>query len=85
MKTPPHFNNDLSKSELVIKKDVSLGYNDLLVGLIDICGHTHIQAEQCYFLISNKGEYSVKMGDRISLESIQMEFTNMGIKSFIKN
>ena len=49
------FNDDVNTFEWVIQS------------LIEVCGHTPEQAEQCSLLIHHKGKYGVKNGGRDEL------------------
>ena len=39
----------------------------VIQSLVEICGHTHDQAEQCAWIIHTKGKYAVKHGSRNKL------------------
>jgi ATP-dependent Clp protease adaptor protein ClpS len=68
------------QEDLDVLMDTSSGYNlivwndevnsfDWVIDtLIDICGHTTEQAEQCAMIIHNKGKYAVKSGSYDNLK-----------------
>lgn len=47
---------------LVVWNDDVNTFDWVIETLIDICGHSQEQAEQCAFLIHTKGKYAVKKG-----------------------
>jgi ATP-dependent Clp protease adaptor protein ClpS len=51
-----HFN-------LIVWNDDINTFDWVIETLIDICGHSQQQAEQCAMLIHTKGRYAVKTGD----------------------
>ncbi|MEP6465246.1 MAG: ATP-dependent Clp protease adaptor ClpS [Parafilimonas sp.] len=52
--------------------------------LINICGHTPEQAEQCAFIIHFQGKYAVKQGDYDTLKPMQEAITDRGINATIE-
>lgn len=55
---------------LVVWNDEVNTFDWVIETLIDICGHTEEQAEQCAFLIHTKGKYAVKNGDYETLKPL---------------
>jgi ATP-dependent Clp protease adaptor protein ClpS len=53
---------------LVVWNDEVNTFEWVIKTLVDICHHTNEQAEQCAFLIHNKGKYAVKTGSYDSLK-----------------
>lgn len=47
---------------LVVWNDEVNTFEWVIETLVDICSHSQEQAEQCAFLIHNKGKYAVKNG-----------------------
>ncbi len=52
--------------------------------LIDICGHTPEQAEQCAWLIHSKGKYAVKNGAYDDLKPLCDSITDRGIGATVE-
>jgi len=48
---------------LVVWNDEVNTFDWVIKTLIEVCGHSHEQAEQCAMLIHFKGKYGVKEGD----------------------
>ncbi len=53
--------------------------------LIDVCGHTQEQAEQCAYLIHTKGKYAVKNGDYETLKPMCDAILDRGINATIES
>jgi ATP-dependent Clp protease adaptor protein ClpS len=52
--------------------------------LIDICGYTHEQAEQCSYIIHFQGKYAVKQGSYDELKPLCDAITDRGIGATIE-
>ncbi|MBV9962406.1 MAG: ATP-dependent Clp protease adaptor ClpS [Parafilimonas sp.] len=52
--------------------------------LVDVCGHTAEQAEQCAFIIHLNGKYAVKQGDYETLKPMQEAIIDRGINATIE-
>ena len=66
------FNDDVNTFEWVIET------------LIEICGHTLEQAEQCAMFIHYKGKYAVKKGDYDTLKPMCNSITERGIGATVE-
>ena len=66
------WNDDVNTFEWVIKT------------LINICGHTQEQAEQCAIIIDSKGKYAVKEGSYDLLKPQCDAITDRGINATIE-
>jgi len=53
---------------LIVWNDDVNTFEWVIETLIDICGHSQEQAEQCAMLIHTKGKYAVKTGDYETLK-----------------
>ncbi len=49
------------KSLMIWNDDVNT-FDHVIQSLVEICGHTEIQAEQCAYFIHTLGKYDVKTG-----------------------
>ena len=62
-----------TRTESVLEKKIVLFNDDMITfdwvieSLIDICGHTSLQAEQCATIVHFKGKYPVAHGDEVEL------------------
>lgn len=48
--------------ELIVWNDDVNTFDWVIESLIDVCGHTEHQAEQCALIIHHKGKYAVQKG-----------------------
>jgi ATP-dependent Clp protease adaptor protein ClpS len=94
------FNNDAAKPQeekevdvmveniypfsLVVWNDEVNTFEWVIETLIDICGHSEEQAEQCAMLIHTKGKYAVKLGDYDTLKPMCDAITDRGIGATIE-
>jgi ATP-dependent Clp protease adaptor protein ClpS len=69
---------------LIVWNDNVNTFEWVIETLIDVCGHTEEQAEQCAFLIHFQGKYAVKQGDYETLKPMREEITNRGINATIE-
>ncbi len=66
------FNDDVNTFEWVIKS------------LVEICGHTEIQAEQCALIVHHKGKYPVKSGAKEHLLPCCSALLNRGLNAEVQ-
>ncbi len=71
-------------SSLIIWNDEVNTFEWVIETLIDICGHTQEQAEQCSMLIHTKGKYAVKEGSYEILKPQCDAITDRGINATIE-
>jgi ATP-dependent Clp protease adaptor protein ClpS len=72
--------NSMSYSLIVWNDEVNT-FEWVIETLIDVCGHTEEQAEQCAMLIHTKGKYAVKHGDYDTLKPMCNTITDRGINA----
>jgi len=65
------FNDDVNTFEWVIQS------------LVEVCGHSIEQAEQCSLLIHHKGKYGVKNGGREELSPMKDGLHDRGISAAV--
>jgi ATP-dependent Clp protease adaptor protein ClpS len=78
-KTNPTGNTDEledSLKELILFNDEVNTFDFVIETLIDVCGHDHMQAEQCALVAHYKGKCAVKSGSFIELKPVYDELTN---------
>lgn len=71
--------------QLIVWNDEVNTFEWVIDTLIDVCGHTPEQAEQCALFIHHKGKYAVKNGDYDTLKPMCNTITDRGINATIEN
>jgi ATP-dependent Clp protease adaptor protein ClpS len=71
--------SNASTCQLILWNDEVNTFEWVIDTLIDVCGHTEEQAEQCALLIHTKGKYAVKNGDYDTLKPMKDEISERGI------
>lgn len=69
---------------LIVWNDEVNTFDWVIQTLIDICGHTEEQAEQCAFLIHTKGKYAVKNGDYETLKPLCDAINDRSIEATVE-
>ncbi|HEY2726736.1 MAG TPA: ATP-dependent Clp protease adaptor ClpS [Parafilimonas sp.] len=69
---------------LVVWNDNVNTFEWVIETLIEVCGHTTEQAEQCAFIIHFHGKYAVKQGDYETLKPMREAITDRGINATIE-
>jgi ATP-dependent Clp protease adaptor protein ClpS len=69
---------------LIVWNDNVNTFEWVIETLVDVCGHSQEQAEQCAFIIHFQGKYAVKQGDYETLKPMREEITNRGISATIE-
>jgi ATP-dependent Clp protease adaptor protein ClpS len=75
---------DVTTSKLVLHNDDINTFDWVIDALIDVCKHTHEQAEQCSYIIHHKGRYAVKHGSWEKLKPMKDAITDRGISATIE-
>ena len=76
-------NTELSKS-LVVYNDDHNTFEWVIITLVQIVQHSSVQAEQCAYLIHNKGKCSVKSGTLKELKPYKDGLTDRGLSAIIE-
>lgn len=71
-------------SLLFLYNDEIHSFDYVIESLIDICGHSFVQAEQCTTIAHYKGVCDIKKGKRKILKYMQMELIQKGLKADVK-
>jgi ATP-dependent Clp protease adaptor protein ClpS len=87
--TNPFFEEDLAVAEdepyqLIVWNDDVNTFDWVIETLMEVCGHTEEQAEQCALLIHYKGKCDVKRGSYSELEPKCTAITDRGISATIE-
>lgn len=69
---------------LVVWNDEVNTFEWVIETLIEICGHSQEQAEQCAIIIDSKGKYSVKEGSYEVLKPMCDAITDRGINATVE-
>ena len=69
---------------LIVWNDNVNTFEWVIETLVEVCGHTEAQAEQCALFIHYKGKYAVKTGDYDTLKPMCDEITERGIGATIE-
>jgi ATP-dependent Clp protease adaptor protein ClpS len=69
---------------LIVWNDEVNTFDWVIETLVDVCGHSHQQAEQCAVIIDSKGKYAVKEGSYEILKPQCDAITERGIGATIE-
>jgi ATP-dependent Clp protease adaptor protein ClpS len=83
------FETDLMTDEeggcqLIVWNDEVNTFEWVITTLVEICGHSEEQAEQCAMLIHTKGKYAVKEGSYEYLKPMCDSITERGIGATVE-
>jgi ATP-dependent Clp protease adaptor protein ClpS len=76
--------NDQGGHCLIVWNDEVNTFEWVIETLMEVCGHTEQQAEQCAMIIHTKGKYAVKDGSYESLKPACDAITERGINATIE-
>ncbi|GAB4405660.1 MAG: ATP-dependent Clp protease adaptor ClpS [Bacteroidia bacterium] len=69
---------------LIVWNDEVNTFDWVIQSLVEICGHTTEQAEQCAWIIHFKGKYAVKQGPRKKLAQMREALVDRGIGATVE-
>jgi len=69
---------------LIVWNDEVNTFEWVIETLVEVCGHTTVQAEQCAYLIHFKGKYAVKSGSYDDLKKDCDAITERGIGATVE-
>ena len=69
---------------LIVWNDEVNSFDWVIETLVEVCGHTTEQAEQCAIIIDSKGKYAVKEGSYDLLKPMCDAITERGISATIE-
>jgi len=69
---------------LVVWNDEVNTFEWVIETLMEVCGHTHEQAEQCAYIIHFQGKYAVKEGSYEELKPMCDAITERGIGATVE-
>jgi len=73
-----------SSYSLIVWNDEVNTFEWVIETLMEVCGHTLVQAEQCALFIHHKGKYAVKKGDYDTLKPMCNSITERGIGATVE-
>lgn len=73
-----------SPYQLVVWNDDVNTFEWVIETLMEVCGHTHEQAEQCAYIIHFSGKYAVKNGDYDDLRPMCDAILDRGINATLE-
>lgn len=87
--TKPYFDEELAVAEdepyqLIVWNDDVNTFDWVIETLMEVCGHTEVQAEQCALFIHYKGKYGVKHGSYEELEPMCTAIIDRGINATVE-
>jgi ATP-dependent Clp protease adaptor protein ClpS len=69
---------------LIVWNDEVNTFEWVIETLMEVCGHSNVQAEQCAYLIHFKGKYAVKNGNYDDLKHDCDAITERGISATVE-
>lgn len=69
---------------LIVWNDHVNTFDWVIATLMEVCNHSHEQAEQCAWFIHTKGKYAVKTGDFDTLKTMCDAITERGIGATVE-
>lgn len=69
---------------LIVWNDEVNTFEWVIETLVEVCGHTYEQAEQCSYIIHFRGKYAVKQGSYEELKPLCDAITERGIGATIE-
>lgn len=69
---------------LIVWNDEVNTFDWVIETLVEVCGHTEEQAEQCALFVHTKGKYAVKNGDYDTLKPMCDAITDRGINATVE-
>ena len=75
---------DYKGYKLFIHNDDVNTFENIIISLIDVCGHDVLQAEQCATLVHFKGGTVVKSGEFEDVSNMKYKLESMGINASVQ-
>jgi ATP-dependent Clp protease adaptor protein ClpS len=69
---------------LIVWNDEVNTFENVIEALVEICGHSHEQAEQCAYIIHFQGKYAVQQGSYDDLKPKCDAITERGINATVE-
>lgn len=72
-----------NKKDLILFNDDVNSFDFVIESLVEVCDHSHEQAEQCALVAHYKGKCNVKSGTMKDLVPMNNELNNRGISTLL--
>lgn len=69
--------------QIILFNDDHNTFDWVIDSLVEICGHTQQQAEQCAWIVHFKGKYAIKTGPKGKLEPMCYALLDRGLSAEI--
>ncbi len=69
---------------LILYNDEIHTFDYVMESLIEVCGHSSVQAEQCTIITHYRGQCDIKKGDKEELREMQVSLIKKGLKAAIE-
>ena len=76
--------DDSLGAALIVHNDNHNTFDWVIQSLVEICGHTEEQAEQCAYIIHYKGKYAVKHGAYEEVKPMKDGLVDRGINATVE-
>ena len=76
--------SEVKTHKITLYNDDELSFQYIIASLIEICGHTPIQAEQCALIAHNKGHIDVASGSFDKMYEILETLDHINIEASIE-
>ncbi len=70
--------------QLIVHNDDVNTFEWVIESLMEICGHSYEQAEQCAMIIHYKGKYAVKRGSHPEINPMRAALIDRGINATVE-
>jgi ATP-dependent Clp protease adaptor protein ClpS len=68
---------------LILYNDEIHSFDYVMESLMEVCGHSNVQAEQCTIITHYKGKCEIKRGGQEELREMQLSLIKKGLKAGI--
>ena len=74
-----------NRSTLILHNDDVNTFDYVMETLVDVCGHSMTQAEQCATITHYKGRCGVKTGTFAEMNELRFQLISKGLKASVDN
>jgi len=71
------------KSRLVLHNDEVNTFDFVMEALVEVCEHSHIQAEQCAMITHYRGSCEVRVGPFREMKELRYKLISKGLKASV--
>jgi len=84
LEVPEKYTDQDEPLSLIVWNDEVNTFDWVIQSLVEVCGHTSEQAEQCAWIIHYKGKYAVKKGTEKVLKPMREALVDRGIGATVE-